>query len=361
MFVTEVTLGTKKGLFLLDWEQGRGERIRTRAFSGQPVDFALRDARSGRLFAAVTSPFYGPKLFYNDADPGSEADWIQAQGVSLPEGGEVALERIWVLAPGEADGVLYMGAAPGVLFESDDGGSRWQINAGLWNEPSRPSWQPGGGGLCLHSICTWPGDPDRVAVAVSAAGIWLSEDRGRSWRRGNRGITARYLPPAPAPEHADDLCVHHLERAPRRPRRMFMQFHGGVYRSDDAGESWREIGAALPSDFGFPLVVDPADPERAYVIPLTADADRVTPGARVRVYETRDGGESWHPREAGLPSEPAYLTVLRQAFARWGEGERLELFFGSTGGDLFGSFDAGASWSAASARLPPIFSVTTSA
>ncbi|MGH2888431.1 MAG: WD40/YVTN/BNR-like repeat-containing protein, partial [Solirubrobacteraceae bacterium] len=153
-------------------------------------------------------------------------------------------------------------------------------------------------------------------------------------------------------------CVHHVERAPLRPERMFMQFHGGVYRSDDAGESWSDIGGGdLPSDFGFPLMVDPADPDSAYLIPLVADMDRVMPEGRVRVYETRDGGASWSPRGDGLPSEHAYLTVLRQAFNRTGEGEGLQLYFGATSGDVFGSGDAGATWSTVATRLPPVYSV----
>jgi photosystem II stability/assembly factor-like uncharacterized protein len=139
---------------------------------------------------------------------------------------------------------------------------------------------------------------------------------------------------------------------------MFMQFHGGVYRSDDAGESWTDIGdGGLPSDFGFPLMVDPADPDSAYVIPLVADIDRVTPDGRVRVYETRDGGSSWTARGDGLPAEHAYLTVLRHAFSRAAEGEQLQLYFGATSGDLFGSGDAGATWTTVATRLPPVFSV----
>jgi hypothetical protein len=357
--VTELVVGTKKGLFLLEGEpDGQSDpfEVKARAFAGQPVDFAMRDPRSGRLFAAATSPFYGPKLFFTDGDPSSE--WEQAQGVELPEGGEQALERIWVMAPGEAPGTIYMGADPGVLFESHDGGANWEINAGLWNQPSRPDWQPGGGGLCLHSISTWPGDPDRLAVAVSAAGIWLTEDGGRSWRRGNRGLGARYLPEAPGEAETTALCVHHVERAPSQPERLFMQFHGGVYRSDDGAESWSAIGSGLPSDFGFPLKVDPADPDSAYVIPLVADMDRVMPEGRVRVYETRDGGSTWAPRGDGLPAKHAYLTVLRQAFTSTGAGERLQLYFGATSGDVFGSGDAGASWSTAATRLPPVFSVT---
>jgi hypothetical protein len=152
--MTELVVGTKKGLFLLEGEPTAGFEITTRAFAGQPVDYATRDARSGRLLAAVTSPFYGPKIFYCDGDPSGE--WEQADGVTLPEGGDQALERIWVITCGEADGTVYAGGDPGVLFESHDGGMSWEINAGLWQQPSREHWQPGGGGLCLHSICTWP-------------------------------------------------------------------------------------------------------------------------------------------------------------------------------------------------------------
>ena len=354
--MTELLVGTKKGLFLLEGEPGRGFEITTRAFAGQPVDFATRDPRSGRLFATVTSPFYGPKIFYTDDDPGRE--WEQADGVALPQGGDQALERVWVIACGEGDGTLYAGGDPGVLFESHDGGASWEINAGLWEQPSRAHWQPGGGGLCLHSICTWPGDPGKLAVAVSAAGMWLTEDRGRTWRRGNEGLNPRYLPAEALKDQNAGRCVHHVERAPKQPDRMFMQFHGGVYRSDDAGESWTDIGGGgLPSDFGFPLTVDPADPDSAFLIPLIADMDRVTPDGRVRVYETRDAGSSWAARGDGLPAEHAYLTVLRQAFSRAGQAEQLELYFGATSGDLFGSGDAGATWTTVATRLPPVFSV----
>ena len=352
--MTELLIGTKKGLFVLEGEPGSGFEITTRAFAGEPVDYAMRDPRSGRLLATMTSPFYGPKIFHSDDAAG---DWEQAEGVALPEGGDKALERIWVIASGEADGLLFAGGDPGVLFESHDGGANWEINAGLWDQPSRPQWQPGGGGLCLHSIATWPGHPDRLAVAVSAAGMWLSEDGGRSWRRGNEGLNPRYIPEEALQDENAGKCVHHVERAPKQPERLFMQFHGGVYRSDDAGSSWSPIDDGLPSDFGFPLMVDPADPDSAYVIPLVADMDRVTPDGRVRVYETRDGGSTWSPRGDGLPAENAYLTVLRQAFHRHGEGPKLELYFGATSGDVFGSGDAGATWSTVATRLPPVFSV----
>jgi photosystem II stability/assembly factor-like uncharacterized protein len=354
--MTELLLGTKKGLFALEGHVGSGEfEITCRAFPGEPVDFAMRDPASGRVLATVTSPFYGPKIWFAD-DPGG--DWTQAEGVALPEGGEQALEKIWVIVAGE-DGSLYAGGDPGVLFESRDGGENWQLNRPLWEHRVAEDWQPGGGGLCLHSIVPWPGEPDKLAIAVSAAGVWLTDDHGENWRRGNRGIRPRYLPDD-APEDTLQLCVHRMERAQRNPERMFIQFHGGVYRSDDAGQTWTAIGDGLPSDFGFPLALDPSDPDSAYVIPLTGDFDRVMPDGSVRVYETRDGGATWAARGDGLPDRESYLTVLRRAFDRAGEGPGLQLYFGATSGDVFGSGDAGATWFTAATRLPPVFSVTAS-
>jgi hypothetical protein len=354
--VTEVLVGTKKGLFVLEGEPGDGFEVTARAFAGEPVEYALRDPRSGTMLAAVSSPWYGPKVFAAD-DPGGE--WEQAAGVELPEGGEKALEKLWILRLGEADGQVFAGGDPGVLFESRDGGASFELNRALWEHPTRPKWQPGGGGLCLHTIETWPGEPDRLAIAISAAGVWLSDDGGESWRKGNQGLKPRYLP-EDTPEDEVGLCVHRMRRHPRQPERIFMQFHGGVYRSDDAGESWQDIAPGLPSDFGFPLAIDPADPDSAFVIPLVADVDRVTPDGRVRVYETRDAGASWTPRGDGLPQPHAYLTILREAFERKGEGDGLELYFGSTSGAVFGTGDAGASWFEAAANLPPVFSVSAS-
>jgi photosystem II stability/assembly factor-like uncharacterized protein len=353
--MTDVLVATKKGLFVLEGEPGGALDVKARAFAGEPVEYALREPRNGRYVAAVTSAWHGPKIFTADDPAGA---WEQAAGLTLPEGGEKALERVWVITPGAGDDApLYAGGDPGVLFESRDGGASWTLNEALWEEQLRSTWQPGAGGLCLHSIVPWPGEPDKLAVAVSAAGVWLTEDGGRSWERGNKGLVPRYMP-EDAHEETNDLCVHHLERAPLQPERIFMQFHGGVYRSDDAGATWIDIAAGLPSDFGFPLAVDPADPDSAYVIPLVADVDRVTPDGRVRVYETRDAGATWTPRGDGLPQEHAYLTVLRQAFGTTGEGPDLQLYFGSTSGDVFGSADAGATWFQAAASLPSVSAVT---
>jgi photosystem II stability/assembly factor-like uncharacterized protein len=351
--MTELLVGTRKGLFVLEGEPGSPFEVTGRAFAGDPVEYALRDPRSGRVLASVTSPFYGPKIFSTDDLAG---EWEQAAGVELP-GPDDALVRIWVIVPGEADGALYAGGDPGVLFESRDGGASWELNRALWKHPTRPKWQPGAGGLCLHSIVTWPGEPGRLAVGISAAGVWLTDDAGETWRRGNAGLVPRYLP-EDVPEDEIGLCVHRLQRAPTQPERIFMQFHGGVYRSDDAGESWQDIAPGLPSDFGFPLALDPADPDSAYVIPLNADTDRVTPEGRVRVYETRDAGASWSPRGDGLPADDAYLTVLREAMDWVGEGAGLELYFGATSGTVFGSGDAGASWFEVAANLPPVHSIS---
>ena len=356
MPVTELTVGTKKGLFVLEGDAGGAFEVTRRAFGGEPVEYALRDPRSGRLFAGLTSAFYGPKIFYAD-DGGGE--WKQADGIALPEGGNHALERIWVITLGDEDGVLYAGGDPGVLFTSRDDGESWELNQALWRHRVDEDWQPGGGGLCLHSIIPWPGEPQRLTVAVSAAGVWHTDDGGETWRRGNSGLVPRYMPEE-ARETTTQLCVHSLCRSRERPERLFMQFHGGVYRSDDAGDSWIDVGAELPSDFGFPLATDPADADSAYVIPLGADTDRVTPDGRVRVYETRDAGASWAPRGDGLPQKDAYLTILRQAFDSRGEGDGLELYFGATSGEVFGSRDAGATWSTAALRLPPVFSINAS-
>ena len=245
--MTELLVGTKKGLFRLEGNGG-GFEITARAFAGQSVEYAMRDPRTGRYLASVTSWFYGPRIWVTD-DPTGE--WEQADGTTLPDGEEKALERLWVIVPGEEDGLLYAGGDPGPLFESRDGGLTWSLNRGLWDHPTRPDWNPGNGGLCLHTIAPWKGDPSRLLVAISAVGVWLSDDGGETWRHSNAGIEPDYIPDE-ARDNPIQHCVHDVRRSPSRPERLFMQFHGGVYRSDDGGANWIDIGEGLPSDFGFP-------------------------------------------------------------------------------------------------------------
>jgi photosystem II stability/assembly factor-like uncharacterized protein len=216
--MTELLVGTRKGLFVLQGEPGQSFDVTARAFAGQAVEYATRDARTGRYLASVTSWFYGPKIWYAD-DPAGE--WEQASGFDLPEGSDQALARIWVIVPGQKEGVVYAGGDPGVLYESADGGTTWQLNRGLWEHETKKDWNPGNGGLCLHTIEPWPGDPNRLLVAISAVGVWLSDDAGATWRHSNTGIVPEYVPEE-ARDNPIQHCVHDVRRAPERPERLFM-------------------------------------------------------------------------------------------------------------------------------------------
>jgi photosystem II stability/assembly factor-like uncharacterized protein len=321
------------------------------------VEYAMRDPRTGAYFASVTHGQFGPHL-YSAEDPTGE--WQEAAGPAFPEDADTSVARIWIIEPGAVAGELWAGVAPAALFHSRDGGASWELNHGLWDHPTRSRWEGGLGGLCLHSVCPWPGDPQRLAIGISAAGVWLTEDGGSSWHRGVDGLVPPYLPEE-ARKDTLQHCVHKMRRSPVDPETLYMQYHGGVYRSDDAGARWHDIGVVngLPSQFGFPLAIHPRDADRAWVIPLVADVDRVPPGGRLRVWETADRGASWTARGTGLPEEGAYLTVLRQAFCDDG-ADPLGLWFGTESGTVFGSVDGGASWFLAAEHLPKVTSVQAS-
>lgn len=355
--MNELLVGTRKGLFVLRGSKNGAMEVAGRAFEGLPVEYAIRDPRTQTYLASVTDWHFGPRVFVS-SDP--LEGWEQTDGPVFPEDADASVDRIWTIEPGVEPGVVYAGVAPAALFESRDGGRTWELNRALWDRPERANWQPGAGGLCLHSICPWPDDPARISLGISAAGVWITEDGGKSWDKGFKGLIPRYVPEEAREDDGVGLCVHDIKRSPVAPETIYMQFHGGVYRSDDAGSTWNDIGTdnGLPSDFGFPLVIDPTDKERAYVIPLTGADDRTTPEGSVRVFGTRDGGATWEPRAQGLPDSSAYLTILRQAFCcDDGGGDELGLYFGATSGDVFGSRDAGASWSTMARYLPPVLSV----
>jgi hypothetical protein len=348
--MTELLISTRKGLFALAGEPGGPFEIVDRAFAGEVVEYAIVDPRTGRLLVSVTSPFYGPKLWYADDQTDG---WEQAEGVELPENGQRALERIWVIKTGEADGVVYAGGDPGVLFESRDGGVTFTLNRALFDEPSRPTWQPGAGGLCLHTIVLDPADPQRIFVAISAAGAFRSDDGGASWKPINRGLQSGGIPD---PDAEVGHCVHRIAMHPSRPDVLFMQKHWDVMRTDDAGASWHEISGDLPSDFGFPIAAHPHEPDTVYVVPITSDSYHFPPDGRLRVYRSRTGGGEWEPLSDGLPQEHCYVNVLRDAMAV-DSLEEPGIYFGTTGGQVYGSADAGDSWTPIVRDLPAVLSV----
>jgi photosystem II stability/assembly factor-like uncharacterized protein len=313
------------------------------------------DARrqTPRLLAGINSEHYGPSVAYSD-DLGRTWQEPDHAPIAFPEDTGAALARVWQFAPGVEPDVVYAGTEPSALFRSTDGGVTYELVRGLWDHPHREHWEPGGGGQAIHTVVPHPTDPAHLTVAMSTGGVYVTEDGGETWQPRNQGIKAVHVPD-PYPEYGH--CVHKIAQNPNQPDRFYAQVHHGVYRSDDGTATWQSIADGLPSDFGFPIAGDPADPDRAFVIPMVADRDRVTIDGRVRVWETRDAGGSWTERGEGLPGPNAYLTILRQAFDHEGEGDALGLYFGATSGEVFGSTDGGRSWVTVAGRLAPVTSV----
>jgi photosystem II stability/assembly factor-like uncharacterized protein len=353
-----VLVGTMKGAFVF-----RSDRRRARwdrggpYFPGEPVYAMAYDDRAGRrrLWAAPASMHWGPSVRWSD-DFGRT--WSEnGQGPRFPAETGASLARVWQVQPATADrpDVLYCGVEPASLFVSKDGGRSWALCQGLYDHPHRPQWQPGGGGLCLHTILPHPTRPNTLHVAISTAGVYRTDDDGRTWRTANKGVRAQFLPDK-YPEFGQ--CVHKVVRHPARPDRLFLQNHWGLYRSDDGGESWQDIANGVPSDFGFAMEIHPHDPDTVYIVPLESDLFRCTPAGRLRVYRTRNAGRSWQPLTRGLPQEGAFETILRDAMAA-DVCEKAGLYFGTRNGKLFGSRDAGTSWRAIADGLPPVLCVKT--
>jgi hypothetical protein len=356
-----VLVGTTKGLFVLRAAAARQDwALQGPWFPGEEVYAACLDCRADppRLLVGATSSHWGPSIYRSD-DLG--ASWIEPgpETLAFPEGSGAAVARVWQLQPagGCQPDVVYAGVEPAALFRSDDGGGTFRLDEGLWGHPHRARWEPGGGGLCLHTIVPDPGGGPRLGIAVSAAGFYRTLD-GRTWEPANTGIRAPFLP-EPTPEFGQ--CVHKVDRHPAQADTLFLQHHWGVYRSDDFGGHWQEVGAdQLPSTFGFPVVADPNRPGTAYVVPLTSDEFRCAAQERLRVYRTADGGETWQTSSDGLPQGDAWLTVLRDGFTA-DTCDPTGLYLGTRTGEVFASNDAARSWRLVARYLPPVLCVKAAA
>jgi hypothetical protein len=357
-----VLIGTMKGAFLLRSGPDRAAfELTGPHFPGHEVYSMAADTRGGRtrLLAGTSSMHWGAVVRASD-DLG--ATWTDPDegNVRFPDGTDAALARVWQLTPAGGPGrpdVVYAGAEPAALFRSDDRGVTFELVRELWDHPHRPRWQPGGGGMCMHSVVLDPDDPARMWVAVSTAGVYRSDDGGATWSARNNGVRADFLPDK-HPEFGQ--CVHKIALAAGRPDRLYLQNHWGLYRSDDAGDSWHDIAAAdgdgPPSDFGFPMVASPADPDTAWIFPLHSDGLRCAPDGRPFVWQTRDAGKSWRAQGDGLPERDAWLTVLRDGFATDG-ADPAGLYFGTRTGEVYASADAGEHWRPLAEHLPPVVCV----
>ncbi len=347
-------VGTTKGAFLL-----RSSAQRTKwdvagpYFHGHSIYAMTFDGRAGRrrIWASTQSLTFGTFLRTSD-DFGKTWTNPQEAVIRFPPDSGASLTNIWQICLGREDepDVLYCGVDPAALFESRDGGETWTLFRGLFEHPHRPRWWPSFGGLCLHTIVPDPSNRQRIYVAISAAGVYVTEDGGVTWNARNKGIRVVFLPEK-YPEFGQ--CVHKIVLHPARPERLFLQNHWGLYRSDNHGESWQDIANGVPSDFGFAMLMHPHNPDCVYVIPVESDEFRCTPEGCLRVYRTRNAGESWEALTRGLPQKGAYENVLRDALTS-DTLTPVGLYFGTRSGVLFGSTDEGKTWKRLQKGLPPI-------
>jgi len=382
-------VGTRKGAFILtsdgkrkQWEVSGPHFAGWEIYhvKGSPVD-------PNRLYASQTSAWFGQII--QRSDDGGKT-WIQpgtppGEPTTTPDGmpkGESnkfvydtspetgksltthmwydgtqhpwEFKRVWHLEPSLDDANhVYAGVEDAALFESKDGGEAWQELAGLRGHDSGPKWQPGAGGMCLHSILLDPKNPNRIFIAISAAGAFRTDNGGKTWKPINQGLHSQYIPD---PKAEVGHCVHHIAMHPKRPSTLFMQKHWDVMRSDDAGDSWQEVSGNLPSDFGFPIDIHAHEPNTIYVVPIKSDSEHFPPDGKLRVYRSRTGGNEWEELTKGLPQRDCYVNVLRDAMTV----DSLDLcgvYFGTTGGQVYGSADGGDTWNAIVRDLPAVLSV----
>jgi photosystem II stability/assembly factor-like uncharacterized protein len=360
-----VLVGTRKGAFVLNAD-GKRDRwdVSGPFFAGWEIYHVKGSpADPARLFASQTSGWFGQVIQRSDDggttwEPvGNQFDYATEPGThqwydGTPHPWEFA--RVWHLepAPGDPD-TVYAGVEDAGLFKSTDGGKSWAELPGLRTHKSGPDWAPGAGGMCLHTIILDPARPDRIYAAISAAGAFRSDDAGQTWQPVNRGLRSEGIPDEDAEV---GHCVHRLAMHPARPDVLYMQKHWDVMRSDDAGDSWREVSGNLPTDFGFPIDVHAHEPDTIYVVPITSDSHHFPPEGKLRVYRSRTGGDDWEPLTRGLPQEHCYVNVLRDAMAVDSLDE-CGVYFGTTGGQVYASPDAGDTWAPIVRDLPAVLSV----
>ncbi len=378
---TTIMIGTTKGALLLSSDPDRtGWSLEGPFCNGWPINHVIGDPATGVIWAAGGGDWYGAGVWRSDDDGrtwtlsklsnGEIDEWAARdpdvaemfnwEPVDAPFTGEA--NAIWSL--GFSHGRLWAGAKPAALYCSADGGREWERVEALANHPSREGWDPGAAGLVLHTIVSDPMDAERMWVGISAAGVFATEDGGRSWDRRNRLANAdacqhRDHPVAPG-DGETGLCVHNMMRASTDTGDLlYQQNHYGVYSSPNGGRSWKDITEGLPSTFGFPIAVHPRDPETVWVVPLNGDSEgRFPPDASAAIWKSSDGGESWTAKRTGLPERDCFFTVLRQAMAV-DSADPTGVYFGTNSGSIFASVDEGETWSEIARHLPTILSVET--
>jgi len=360
-----VLVGTRKGAFILTADGARADwRVSGPHFPGWEIYHVKGSPlEPNRIWASQSSAWFGQLI--QRSDDGGET-WA-AVGNQFAYDGPTGthqwydgtqhpweFKRIWHLEPSLTDPqVVYAGGEDAALFRSADGGGSWSEMPALRNHPSGPKWQPGAGGMCLHTILQDPTDAARMYVAISAAGTFRTDDGGETWRPINRGLQSEYIPD---PDAEVGHCVHRIAMHPSRPHVLFMQKDWDVMRSDNAGDDWREVSGNLPTDFGFPIDVHAHEPETIYVVPITSDSHHFPPDGKLRVYRSRTGGEEWEPLTRGLPQSDCYVNVLRDAMAV----DTLDpggVYFGTTGGQVYVSPNGGDTWTPIVRDLPGVLSV----
>ena len=347
-------IGTRKGLFVLEGDSDRDSwEVRGPLCDGWPIHDAIYDKASGAIYAGGGSNWYGPAVWRSD-DLGKS--WTHSsEGITYGDDAE-KVATIWSLATGPGN-AMYAGVEPAGLFRSADGGSTWSHVEGLTNHPSRPEWQPGNGGLILHSIVPSREDEDRVWVGISSVGAFETRDGGTTWETRNKGVRAGFNPPDQ--QYPDfGQCVHKLVMAADGGEHLYQQNHCGVYRSTDGGKQWEEVTwNGLPTEFGFVMGAHPRDPKTVWTIPLTEPQDgRMMVDGHAAVWRTNDNGDSWIRSDDGLPKHDAFVGVLREAMAV-DSLDPAGVYFGTSTGQLYGSRDEGRTWSLIADNLPAIWSV----